>query len=489
MSSGEGAGSTSPLSEAVAHSMEWRGALYAMPEGAEILVGTERVYTREETTLIGQPFVPEAMEDKWVVYYEHEKLYVHRSWTGYCWFIGYFRETGEGWRLSAVEVNTDEDQHYMDWKETPRAVVEFVENLIQMLLLGRGGIVLEENPAAGTAATAWSLMGRAVLGQGPATERKGTEGEKPMTEGTTEVKNTPGSSGGKRTTVPKYNEIVSPLLAALRKRGGEATNREMVEDIVETMNLDEAAATAVHGKGPTTKVGYAAGWTRTWLHQIGAIEPAAGPGTRRGIWRLTEKGREENWAVHQAELEVKQAVKEWNEAKRLEKQQNSQQEEDETAGGGPATAENEWKQTLMQELLAMTPDAFERLCQRLVHATGVEDVVVTGKSGDGGIDGRGRLRIGLVSLRVAFQAKRWKDMVGPAVIREMQGAMGNDVDHGFIITTARFSRGARDCAKAAGSRQVELIDGEQLCELLDEHGLGVRRIEQREVDTAWLASV
>ena len=477
------------LPEGVAHGMEWRGALYAMPGGGEILVGTEKVYTSEEMTLIQQPFVPEAMEDKWVVYYEHEKLYVHRSWTGYCWFIGYFRETGEGWRLAAVEVNTDEDQHYMEWKETPHAVVEFVENLIQMLLLGRGGIELEENPAPGTAATAWGLMGRAVLGQGPSTRREPAEEEKGMAGETTGVGSTPGSSSGKRTTIPRYHEMVSPLLAALRKRGGEATNREMVEDIVEAMNLEEEAATEIHGKGPTTKIGFNAGWTRTWLRHIGGIEPAAGPGTKKGIWRLTERGRDEEWASHQAELDVKQAVKEWNEAKAQQKQQAGHQDEEKPSAGGPASAENEWKQTLMRELLAMTPDAFERLCQRLVHATGVEDVVVTGKSGDGGIDGRGRLRIGLVSLRVAFQAKRWKDIVGPAVIREMQGAMGNDVDHGFIITTARFSRGARDCAKAAGSRQVELIDGEQLCELLDEHELGVRRIEQREVDTAWLANV
>ena len=302
------------------------------------------------------------------------------------------------------------------------------------------------------------------------------------------VEMTPGSEP--RHSVPKWHEMVRATLASLRKRGGVASNQEIEADVVAEMNLSEEAAAELHGKGPQTKVAYNATWTRTLLGKIGAIEPAAGPKTRQGVWTLTAKGRDVEWAESRAETEAKAAYRRLREESKQKKGQESARtaraEEEQSAPASPETgddgAEDFWKTELMEVLLQLDPAAFERLCQRLLHATGIEDLVVQGGSGDGGSDGTGRLKVGLVSFQVAFQAKRWKGTVGPDVVRQMQGSMTSDVDHGIAITTGYFSRSAKDQAKAPGAKQVELVDGERLCDLLDEHGLGVIRTERMEVD-------
>ena len=301
--------------------------------------------------------------------------------------------------------------------------------------------------------------------------------------------------------VPKWDEMVGPTLASLRKRGGVASNKEIEDDIVAEMKLSEKAASVLQGKGPQTKVGYNAAWTRTWLRKIGAIEPTAGPNTRQGVWTLTAKGRDVEWAERRAEAEAKEARKQHYEGSRQKDQErwhDAGGPDDASDGGmaapagpeaGEGEAEGSWKTDLMEVLLQLDASAFERLCKLLLHATGIEDLVVKGGPGDGGIDGTGRLKVGLVSFQVAFQAKRWSSTVGPAVIREMQGSMTSDVDHGIVITTGHFSPSAKAQAKAPGAKQVELVDGERLCELLDEHGLGVMKTERREVNREWLSKV
>ena len=300
-----------------------------------------------------------------------------------------------------------------------------------------------------------------------------------------------------RQTVPTRDEMVKATLASLRERGGVASNREIEDGIVAEMNLSEEVAAELHGNGPATQVGYNAAWTRTWLRKVGAIEPVGGPKSRPGIWTLTAKGRDMEWAASRAEKEVKDAVRLYNEEARQKRRQGKTEtrwtEEDKAAPADFETpdgdAEDSWKADLMEVLLQLRPDAFERLCQRLLHATGIEDVVVTGGRGDLGIDGTGRLKVGLVSFQVAFQAKRWKGTVGAPVVREMQGSMTSDVDHGIVITTGTFTREAKKQAEAPGAKQVELVDGERLCELLDEHGLGVSKTERRVVNREWLESV
>lgn len=127
----------------------------------------------------------------------------------------------------------------------------------------------------------------------------------------------------------------------------------------------------------------------------------------------------------------------------------------------------------------MSATGFERLAQRLLRAAGFINTTVTGRSGDGGIDGVGVYRLSLVSFPVFFQCKRYKGTVGPDKVRDFRGAMAGRGDKGLLITTGAFTREAKSEATRDGAPPIDLIDGEQLCELLKQHQLGVRTEERR----------
>ena len=127
----------------------------------------------------------------------------------------------------------------------------------------------------------------------------------------------------------------------------------------------------------------------------------------------------------------------------------------------------------------MKPAAFERLCQRILKNSGFIKVDVTGRSGDGGIDGIGVLRLNLLSFHVFFQCKRWKGSVGASVIRDFRGAMVGRADKGLVMTTGTFSTDARKEATRDGAPAIDLVDGETLCELLKslKIGVSIRNVE------------
>jgi restriction system protein len=131
----------------------------------------------------------------------------------------------------------------------------------------------------------------------------------------------------------------------------------------------------------------------------------------------------------------------------------------------------------------MKPDAFERLAQRLLRESGFVKVEVSGKSGDGGIDGSGVLRMNLISFQVLFQCKRYKGSVASEVVRNFRGAMQGRADKGLIITTGTFTAEARREATRDGAPAIDLIDGEALCQLLKDKRLGVdvRQVVHEEI--------
>jgi restriction system protein len=150
-----------------------------------------------------------------------------------------------------------------------------------------------------------------------------------------------------------------------------------------------------------------------------------------------------------------------------------------------------WKEQLLTVLQSIEPSAFERLCQRLLRESGFTKVEVTGKSGDGGIDGVGVLRMNLLSFHVLFQCKRYIGSVSPSVVRDFRGAMVGRADKGLILTTGNFSRDARKEATRDGAPAIDLIDGDALCDLLRNTEIGVRitMIEKVEVDEDSLRAI
>jgi restriction system protein len=149
--------------------------------------------------------------------------------------------------------------------------------------------------------------------------------------------------------------------------------------------------------------------------------------------------------------------------------------------------EPHWKDQLLAALRGIAPDAFERLGQRLLREAGFLKVEVTGRSGDGGIDGIGVLRVNLLSFQVLFQCKRYQGSVGAGVIRDFRGAMVGRSDKGLVITTGTFTPDAKREATRDGAPAIDLIDGDQLCNLLKQLKLGVRTemVEKMTVESEW----
>ncbi len=154
------------------------------------------------------------------------------------------------------------------------------------------------------------------------------------------------------------------------------------------------------------------------------------------------------------------------------------------AGYGRATPaysafEIPWQDRLLKCLLKMKPAAFERLCQKILKDSGFINVDVTGRNGDGGIDGIGVLRLNLLSFHVFFQCKRWKGSVGASVIRDFRGAMVGRADKGLVMTTGMFTTDARKEATRDGAPAIDLVDGETLCELLKglKIGVSIQKVE------------
>jgi len=275
---------------------------------------------------------------------------------------------------------------------------------------------------------------------------------------------------GKKVDIPACNAMMNPLLQALRELGGSGTVDEIADKVAQIMGLSDEQLEVPHNpaKGAQTEFEYRLAWTRTYLKRYGLLENSS-----RGVWALTQEGRK---ATHVDEKEVVRFVREQLKTKKEE----LASEENETA--------SIWQEELLSVLLQISPDAFERLIQRLLRECGFVQVVVTGRSGDGGIDGRGIMRIGgLLGFHVLFQCKRWRGSVGASQIRDFRGALVGRADKGLFITTGTFTKDAIREATRDGASPIDLMDGEQLVEKLKELSLGVKTeaVERVIIDRDW----
>lgn len=293
--------------------------------------------------------------------------------------------------------------------------------------------------------------------------------------------------------IPNYEDLVAATLEALldEQRGGSASNQEIAEDVAVLLDLSDETLEIPHGKGPRSEFLYRASWARTFLRHMGAIENSA-----RGVWSVTEKGRSLSAspdAVRESYRETRRELgREW----RNKTQSSKGGPESGSADGLEATPDgeltgDEWQDALLSVLREMPPDAFERLCRRILLQSGFTKVEVTGRSGDGGIDGVGVLRIELISFQIVFQCKRYAGSVGASAIREFRGSFMGRADKGLFLTTGHFSLSAQREAVRDGAAAIDLIDGAELCDLLKELGLGVRTemVEEVSVDSGFFASI
>jgi len=247
----------------------------------------------------------------------------------------------------------------------------------------------------------------------------------------------------------------------------------------EHMGLSDEVLNLRHGKWNQLVVDQRLGFARSWLKLGGAVT-----NSQRGVWSLTPAGA----AMTASEIAaIPKQVQKAYAAQRA----NAVTEKLDPPQVLQEAAQEDWKDQLLSVLLQLEPSAFERLCQRLLRESGFTRVEVTGKTGDGGIDGTGVLRMNLLSFQVIFQCKRWQGSVGASTVRDFRGAMVGRADKGLIITTGTFTSEARREATRDGAPAIDLVDGDTLCDLLKERSLGVsvRMVEEVTVDSSAFSAI
>ena len=274
--------------------------------------------------------------------------------------------------------------------------------------------------------------------------------------------------------IPSRTELMDPTLHALRTLGGSATIDELLRHVIQALDLSPEVVEAGRLSGTRTDLAYQLAWARTYLKKLGLID-----NSQRGVWSLTKKGHETTHVDPRVAGTVARGGA------------NAGQTAPKLPAEDPTDDPlDDWRAQLLNVLKGLEPSAFERVCQRMLRESGFTEVEITGRPGDGGIDGKGILRIGgFISFPVLFQCKRYRGNVGAREVRDFRGAMAGRASKGMIVTTGGFTNDAYLEATRDGVEPIDLISGESLADKMKELGLGVttktRTEEVVEVDPAW----
>lgn len=283
-----------------------------------------------------------------------------------------------------------------------------------------------------------------------------------------------------RNDVPKYSALIEATFLALKQLGGSGKNDEINQKAVENLDISDSVLEIIHTNTTNmTEVDYRLAWARTLLKNYGAILNSS-----RGVWSITadytsvdtvdgttiEKCRNprtpSDAIPHAEQLEV-----------------SVEELEDNSPDSDLPDEIRPWRTHLHDVLVKMDPYGFERLSQRLLREYGFSQVIVTKKSGDGGIDGRGKWKMnGIFSFNIAFQCKRYQGSVSAADIRDFRGSLTTDIEKAVFITTGSFSKPAIEEAATSGKQQIDLIDGEEFMNMLASLQLGVTEVLDYQID-------
>ena len=264
-----------------------------------------------------------------------------------------------------------------------------------------------------------------------------------------------------------------------------------------------------HLNGPKTELEYRFAWGRSALKRMGLAA-----NSERGIWSVTEQGRvsseqevEELYALMQRDIAEKRRQRRQRAAEadqglgreaELDDSETPIAERPDFESEEPPTLDDldevslSWKDALLERMVRLSPEAFERLSRRVLLEAGFSNVKVIGGAGDQGIDGTAVYHMNLLSFPVYFQCKRYARSVGPDAVRDLRGTLHGREARGVLLTTGWFTRDAQLEATRDGPATIELIDGERLCDLLKQYEIGVltktRIIEDVHIDLGYFAS-
>ena len=278
----------------------------------------------------------------------------------------------------------------------------------------------------------------------------------------------------------QFVRYFGPLLDALRELGGSATPTEASSKIADNLDIPQAQQDELLESG-SPRFHNQVQFARFYLVREGLID-----GSKRGVWTLTPSGWKTNLDLEKS----REIFLKWVDFFAKErKQNNSIKKDDEDIDDAIESAPVSHRNRLLEVIKGLSPSGFERLCQRLLRESGFTQVSVTGRSGDGGIDGIGILEVNpFVSFRVLFQCKRYNGSVSPSHVRDFRGSMLGRADKGIIITTGSFTQEAQKEAFRDGAPPLELVHGDKLVDMFENLQLGLIPRTTYDIDEAFFVS-
>lgn len=285
----------------------------------------------------------------------------------------------------------------------------------------------------------------------------------------------------KLTQVPGYAELIEATFLAMKQLGGSGHNDEINKKVYEILDVPDNILEIIHtGRDSFSEIDYRLAWARTLLKNYGAIINSA-----RCVWVISPEFANVE-SVCGTEIEKCKNASGHN--AKIDKSKTNNTEQD-SAIDIPAEIKP-WRQRVYEILVGMNPFAFERLTQRILRESGFTDVEVTKRTGDGGIDGYGKLKInGVISFNIAFQCKRYQGTVGAPEIRDFRGSLTRNVEKGLFVTTGTYSNAAKEEAANIGKQQIDLIDGEGLIDMLAEYSIGLKEVKDYEIDEEYFSKL
>lgn len=270
---------------------------------------------------------------------------------------------------------------------------------------------------------------------------------------------------------PEFLKYVKPVLTTLQANGGAGDSSDVIEQVIDKLEITETELEETTANGQS-RIRNQIQWARFYLFKAGLIDNA-----QRGIWRLTNEGLESKLGddgVYALFKKVQDSVK---------KAAPTTTKKEEPKFESISTEDEEHSVGLIGLIQSLPSTGFEKLCKRLLTEIGINEIVITGGSGDQGIDGKGVVKLNdVVSLNIVFQCKRYKETVSPHHVRDFRGAMQGRGEKGLIITTGRFTKEAKAEASRDGVTPIELIDGNRLVELFEKYRLGLKPVTVFEID-------
>ena len=285
--------------------------------------------------------------------------------------------------------------------------------------------------------------------------------------------------------VPDFQSFMLPLLKAVSD-GKEYNLSEVVDKLAEQFQLSNEDKKELLPSGRKTRVDDRAGWAQTYLRKAGLLER-----TGRGKFRVTERGLDVLKSnPDKINIKFLRQYPEFVEFQNLSRQSAKPDAEaeneildetpEETLESGYQNLRRNLAQELLDRVKKCSPRFFESLVVDLLVAMGYggsrkDAGQAVGQSGDDGVDGiikEDRLGLDVVYI----QAKRWEGTVGRPVVQAFAGSLdGQRARKGVLITTSQFSQDAKDYVSRI-EKKIVLIDGEQLAQLMIDHGIGVAEV-------------